>query len=135
MLTSYNVVSFWHFCSSRVPQREKIPVPKCRLLSGIESIVADIESVLQHRPQEAPRTYNVPTDTLRRRVTTGAVSAHCKLGTATVLIEEEEDLLAEYLIKMADVGLSLSIICMAFLIVEKSNCKHLLARELLVMHD
>ena len=45
--------------------------------------------------REASRVYNVPFETLRRRVN-GSVTAGCKPGPATVLTEEEEDRLSLY---------------------------------------
>ena len=45
--------------------------------------------------REASRLYNVPFETLRRRVT-GAVEPGCRPGPSTVLTEEEEEELAKY---------------------------------------
>ena len=57
--------------------------------------------------RETARLYNVPIETLRRRVT-GAVSMDCRPGPPTVLIKDEEDKLVQYLIQMADMGYGLS---------------------------
>ena len=51
--------------------------------------------------REAARAYNVPVETLRRRVA-GIVSLGCRSGPPTVLTSEEEARLAEYCIAMAD---------------------------------
>ena len=51
----------------------------------------------------ASRLYNVPLETLRRRVT-GAVDVDCRPGPKTILTKEEEDRLAGYCIEMADCG-------------------------------
>ena len=45
--------------------------------------------------REAARAYNVPVETLRRRVA-GIVSLYCRPGPPTVLRSEEEARLAEY---------------------------------------
>ena len=57
--------------------------------------------------REASKLYNVPFETLRRRVN-GSVIPGCKPGPATVLTEEEEEHLASYLIQMAQMGFGLS---------------------------
>ena len=59
-----------------------------------------------HDNREAARFYNVPFETLRRRVN-GTVECGCRPGPSTVL-KEEEDKLAIYLIEMADMGFGLS---------------------------
>ena len=101
--------------------------PKCKLWSDI-SMSAAMNSILKENKglREAARLYNVPIETLRRRVN-GSVDLHCKPGPATVLTEEEEEKLAEYLIQMADMGFGITrerIMGMAFTIVTKSQCAH-----------
>ena len=54
-------------------------------------VVKNVEDGLGLR--EAARQYNVPVETLRRRVT-GAVSTDCRPGPTTVLTSEEETRLA-----------------------------------------
>ena len=84
--------------------------------------VRDSEATLQ----EASRFYNVPFETLRRRVT-GSVEFGYRPGPPTVLSEEEEEKLVVYLIKMADMGFGLSpdtVKSLAFKIVESSGRKH-----------
>ena len=49
--------------------------------------------------REASKLYNVPFETLRRRVN-GSVIPGCKPGPATVLTEEEEEHLESYLIQI-----------------------------------
>ena len=79
---------------------------KRKLWSDI-SMSAAMNSILEENKglREAARLYNVPIETLRRRVN-GSVDLHCKPGPPTVLTEEEEEeeKLAEYLIQMADMG-------------------------------
>ena len=53
--------------------------------------------------QEAARLYNLPYETLRRRVVE-KVGVDCRSGPSTVLTEYEE--LASYCVKMADIGLA-----------------------------
>ena len=73
--------------------------------------------------REAARVYNVPVETLRKRVV-GTVSLDCKLGLLTVLTSEEEACLAEYHVAMDDMGFGLTqegIMAMVFAIVEKTG--------------
>ena len=75
---------------------------------------------------EASRLYNVPFESLRRRITE-SVELGCRPGPPTILTEEEEESLETYLVKMADMGFGLSpdtVKCLAFKIVEKSGRKH-----------
>ena len=55
--------------------------------------------------REASRLYKLYS--LRRRVN-GTVSLHCRSGPSTVLTNEEEDSLARYCVRMADVGFGLT---------------------------
>ena len=89
---------------------------------------AAVESVLKVNRglREASRLYNVPIETLRRRVT-GSVAVGCKPGPPIVLTDVEEEKLAEYLVQMADMGFGVSregVMGMAYTIVTKSQCKH-----------
>ena len=99
----------------------------------MESMIAavkDIECGMGQR--QASRTYNVPVETSRRRVT-GKVSMDCCPGPDTVLTEEEEDALMEYCLKMADMGFGLGredAIRTAYLIAEKSGRKHPIKSEI-----
>ena len=91
-------------------------------------IIAAVDSVLKENKglREAARLYNVPIETLRRCVN-GSVKLDCKPGPAIVLTEEEEDRLAEYLIKMSEMGFGLTkegVMGMAFSIVNKSKRLH-----------
>ena len=92
-----------------------------------ESIEAAYQAVLDGKGlRETSRFYNVPVETLRRRVN-GSVGLGCKPGLATILNDEQEDLLCEYIIKIADMGYGLTkedVQCLAFSIVEKIGCKH-----------
>ena len=76
--------------------------------------------------REASRLYNVPYETLRRRVN-GSIEPGSRPGPATVLTEEEEDQLESYLIKMSDMGFGLSrdtVMHLAYKIVEQTQRKH-----------
>ena len=72
------------------------------------SMQAAVSCVLEEGKslRDAARLYNVPVETLRRRVN-GSVTMDCKPGPTTVLTKEE-DKVAEYLIAMADMGYGLS---------------------------
>ena len=76
--------------------------------------------------REASRLYNLPYETLRRRVAEN-VDLECRPGPPTVLTENEETELASYCVKMADMGFGLSrtdVMVVAFNIVEASGRKH-----------
>ena len=76
--------------------------------------------------KEASRLYNLPVETLRRRVI-GAVDIHCRPGPPTVLTEEEEKKLSDYIVKMADIGFGLGredLRMAAFRIADKSGRPH-----------
>ena len=76
--------------------------------------------------REAARTYNVPVETLRRRVE-GQVLLECKSGPGTVLTREEEQALSDYCIKMSEMGFGLGredVMRVAFTIVDKSGRPH-----------
>lgn len=92
-----------------------------------ESMIAAVKSVQDGKGlREASRLYNVPVETLRRRVI-GQVEVGCRPGPATVLTEEEEDHLYRYLIQMSDMGFGLSredVLRLAYNIAEKSLRKH-----------
>ncbi len=93
-----------------------------------ESMKAAVEHVIQDGGgiRETARLYNVPVETLRRRVN-GSVSMDCRPGPSTVLTEEEEECLANYVVQMSDMGFGLSpdaIKNIAYRIVEKSGRKH-----------
>ena len=53
--------------------------------------------------RESSRLHNVPLETLRRRVN-GTVAIDCRPGPNTVLTEEEETKLADYLFQMSEMG-------------------------------
>jgi hypothetical protein len=66
--------------------------------------------------------YNIPLETLRRRIN-GTVAVGCRPGPKTVLTEEEETRLATYLIEMSDMGYGLTcegVMGLAYSIVEKA---------------
>ena len=76
--------------------------------------------------REAARAYNVPVETLRRRVA-GIVSLDCRPGPPTVLTSEEEARLDQYCVAVADMGFGLTqegVMAMAFAIVEKTGRNH-----------
>ena len=79
-----------------------------RKLWSTESMAAAVQSVQDGKGlREASRLYNVPVETLRRRVT-GKVDMECRPGPPTVLTQEEEDAIVRYLIEMADMGYGLT---------------------------
>ena len=93
-----------------------------------DSMVAAVDGVLKESRslRESARLYNVPIETLRRRVN-GSVSMNCKPGSATVLTDEEEDRLSDYLIRMSEMGFGLTregVMGMAFKIVSKTQRPH-----------
>ena len=92
-----------------------------------ESMIAAVESVEGGMGvREAARLYNLPYETLRRRVN-HVVSVECRPGPPTVLTDDEEEQLASYCIKMADMGFGLSrddVMLTAFRIAESSGRKH-----------
>lgn len=98
-----------------------------RKLWSNESMKAAVESVESGTGiREASRLYNVPIETLRRRVT-GQVEIGCRPGPTTVLTKEEEDQVERYLIQMADMGFGLTseaIMHMVYVIVEKCQRHH-----------
>ena len=76
--------------------------------------------------REASRLYNLPYETLRRRVAE-KVDLECRPGPPTVLTKQEETELASYCVKMSDMGFGLSrtdVMVVAFKIVEASGRKH-----------
>ena len=76
--------------------------------------------------RKAARLYNVPVETLRRRIN-GTVSLECKPGPSTILTKEEEECLAKYVIEMADRGFGLvseDLMRAAFTIAERSGRPH-----------
>ena len=75
--------------------------------------------------REASRLYKIPYLSLRRRVNHD-VSINCRLGPPTVLTDEEEEQLASYCNKMADMGFGLlrdDVMLTAFKIAESSGRK------------
>lgn len=94
-----------------------------------ESMEAATKSVVEDGKgvREAVRLYNVPIETPRRRVT-GAVPLGCHPGPHTVLSEEEESEIVEYVVNMADMGFGLTredIMQLAYQIAEKTGKQHL----------
>ena len=53
--------------------------------------------------ESASQLYDVPVETLRRRVN-GLIEMDCQPGPATVLLKEEEDQIYCYLLEMCDMG-------------------------------
>ncbi len=85
------------------PTHMAFGVPSKRKLWSMESMKETLDFVEGGGGlREAARTYNVPVETLRRRVT-GAVSIDCRPGPGTVLTKEE-DAVVKYLISMCDMA-------------------------------
>ena len=86
----------------------RILMAQKRKLWTQESMSAAVMSVGEGKGlREASRLYNVPVETLRRRVT-GKVEVDCRSGPPTVLTPDEEEEIAHYLIEMADMGYGLT---------------------------
>ena len=100
--------------------------PKRKLWSS-ESMAGAVEGYQRGLGlREAARLYNVPVESLRRRVN-GTVHNDCKSGPSTVLTKEEEDRLAAFCIEMCDRGFGLSVddvMHKAFAIAERSQRPH-----------
>ena len=76
--------------------------------------------------RQASKKYNIPFETLRRRVT-NEFEMDCRIGPPTVLTKDEEEQLAVYCVSMADMGFGLTrcdVMEKAFQIVEKSGRYH-----------
>ena len=89
-----------------------------------EAVKAIRENRMGYR--EASRGFNVPVETLRRRIM-GVVEMDTRPGPPTVHSKEEEDLLAKYVVEMVDMGYGLSredVMRMAFTIAERTGKKH-----------
>ena len=103
------------------------PVKQHRKQWSSESMAAAIEMIEGGMGvREASRLYNLPYETLRRRVN-HVVNVECRPGPPTVLTDEEEKQLADYCVKMADMGFGLSredVMLTAFRIAEISGRKH-----------
>ena len=102
------------------------PKEKRKLWSG-ESMLAAVKQVESGMGlREAARLYNVPCESLRRRVN-GTVGLDCRPGPPTVLTKEEEDALVHYCFQMADMGFGLmreDVMRVAFTIVDHSGRVH-----------
>ena len=99
-----------------------------RVLWSDESMQAAVNSILYDNRglREAARLYNIPVETLRRHVN-GSVEVGARPGPATILTDEEEDMLVKYLVEMADMGYGLTrntVMELAFNIVQKSEQKN-----------
>jgi hypothetical protein len=93
-----------------------------------ESMTAAVDAVNKEHSslRAASRLYNVPIETLRRRVS-GQVDIECRPGPQTVLNKDEESRLEEYCIEMADRGFGLSredVMRFAYQIAEKMKKPH-----------
>ncbi len=99
-------IDFFYRCAIMSSAKTN-PTQKRKLWSE-ESMIAAMKYVEDGKGlRVASRLYNVPVETLRRRVT-GAVQVGCRPGPATVLTEEEEDRLSHYLMEMAEMGFGLT---------------------------
>ena len=76
--------------------------------------------------REASRLYNIPLETLRRRVN-GTVAIDFRPGQRMVFTEDEETKLADYLLQMSEMGYGLTcegVMGMAYSIIERSKQPH-----------
>ena len=99
-----------------------------RKLWSSESMEAAVKSVKDGGKglREASRLYNVPVESLRRRVT-GMVDMDCRPGPPTVLTKSEEEEIVQYLIQMADMGYGLTrdaVMHMVYVYVDKCRRDH-----------
>ena len=100
---------------------------KKRKLWSFEAMSEAVECVASGKGlREASRLYNVPVETLRRRVN-GTVQLECRPGPSTVLSAEEEGRVVEYLINMADIGYGLTremVLRLVSLLVNQTGSTH-----------
>jgi hypothetical protein len=92
---------------------------------GMEAAVAYVKEE-EGSLREAARLYDVPIETLRRRVI-GAVKVDCRPGPNTILTTAEESQLVKYIIDMSDMGYGLSredVMVMGFKIAERAGRQH-----------
>ena len=75
-----------------------------RMLWLDETIQAAVDSILHDNRglRETARLYNIPVETLRRYINSN-VEVGARPGPATILTDEEEDMLVKYLVEMADI--------------------------------
>ena len=86
--------------------------------AAVDSILYDNRGL-----REAARLYKIPVQTLRRHVN-GSVEVGARPRPATILTDEEEDMLVKYLVGMADMGYEFTrktTMELAFTIVQKSE--------------
>ena len=100
----------------------------CRRKWSAQSMEQAVSSVKNEGKglREASRLYDVPVETLRRRVN-GLVEMDCRPGPATVLLKEEEDQIYRYLLEMCDMGFGVgreTVMRIAFVIAEKTHKRH-----------
>ena len=93
-----------------------------------ESMAAALQNVREGmNVREAARLYNLPFETLRRRVVE-KVPLECRSGPPTILTQLEEDELVSYCVRMANnMGFGLSrndVMAITFKIAEASGRKH-----------
>ena len=74
-------------------------------VEAVGDVGDDEETILSVRG--AAKRFNVPVETLRRRVT-GSVEMNCRPGPRPVFSKREEEKLSNYCIQMADMGFGLS---------------------------
>ena len=98
-----------------------------RGLWSIEAMKSAIKAVEEGNGlREAARMFNVPVETLRRRVT-GVVPIQCRPGPKPILAVDEEDAIASYCMKMAEMGFGLTredLLRVGYLVAEKCGRKH-----------
>ena len=93
---------------------------KQRSKESMAAALQDVRGGMSVR--EAAKLYNLPFETLRRRVV-GKVDLECRSGPPTVLTEHEDEL-GSYCVKMSDMGFGLSrtdVMAVAFKVAEASG--------------
>ena len=71
------------------------------MLEAVKSVVEDGTHL-----REVARIFDVPVETLRRRVV-GSVPVNCRPGPKLVLKEEEEEALKDFCVNMSEMGYGL----------------------------
>jgi hypothetical protein len=100
---------------------------KKRCLWSLDAMKRAVKAVEEGNGlREAARMFNVPVESLRRRVN-GDIAIDCKPGPKPILTVNEEDAIADYCVRMAEMGFGLSrddVLRIGFKVAEKSGRPH-----------